>query len=253
MSHNQLIIQIWFPLSARLERFATHQVEHDETEVGVLVVDMCHVNVALLTADVPELKIVAVLLFRNELLREKLNLTRSSQQTQVTRQHSRDFRWRKIILTTIKTGRRSTTNCRFVGSLELVIYVAIHKACFAHARVAHYQNLDWRWFCHLVINRIRFYAIISMFVLLLMLSVIVFVCLFIYYFTIDDETSVAHCRFSIGAYECWRLELWEDDYEFKCKRSVITKKQLNRDLRARRISPSEHLILLAKTCVLNLC
>ena len=228
MSHNQLIIQIWFPLSARLERFATHQVEHDETEVGVLVVDMCHVNVALLTADVPELKIVAVLLFRNELLREKLNLTRSSQQTQVTSQHSWDFSWRKILLTTIKTGRRSTTNCRFVGSLELVIYVAIHKACFAHARVAHYQNLDWRWFCHLVINRIRFLCNNSDVCVAFDVECYC-CCLFIYYFTIDDETSVAHCRFSIGAYECWRLELWEDDYELKCKRSALTKKQLNRD------------------------
>ena len=67
------LVEIHLPLAACLERLTICEVEHDETIVGVLVVDMGHVDVALLAADVPELEVELVLLLRVELLGAKLD------------------------------------------------------------------------------------------------------------------------------------------------------------------------------------
>lgn len=50
-----LVVEVLLPARARSKRLAIIQVEHDETKIGRLVVDMGHVDVALLAADVPEL------------------------------------------------------------------------------------------------------------------------------------------------------------------------------------------------------
>jgi hypothetical protein len=52
-----LVVEIPLPTSARLKRLAVVQIEHDKAKVRRLVVDMSHVDVALLAANVPELQV----------------------------------------------------------------------------------------------------------------------------------------------------------------------------------------------------
>jgi hypothetical protein len=52
-----LVVEVLLPAGARSKRVNIVEIKHDETKVRVLVVDVSHVDVSLLAANVPELQI----------------------------------------------------------------------------------------------------------------------------------------------------------------------------------------------------